>query len=68
MQEYRRFGRGRDPFMGYRGYGPEWSVSCWTHKRSKKEEIRDMEEYAENLKAELEEVDKKIKSVKKINS
>ena len=45
-------------------YGPVWSVPFWPHKLSKKEEITAMKEYAKGLEAELEEVNKEIKSSK----
>jgi hypothetical protein len=71
MNEHRRFEMGKGFVTGPccpMGYGHGWSVPFWTHKLSKKEETKALEEYAEDLKAELEEVNKEIKSLKERNA
>ena len=50
------------------GYGHGWSVPFWTHKLSRNEEAKALEQYAKDLKAELEEVNREIKSLKKGNA
>lgn len=68
MREHRRFERGKGFVTGAccpMAYGPGWSVPFWTHKLSRKEEAKALEEYAEDLKAELEEVNKEIMALKK---